>query len=173
MFSMWYDVYLIVHVVLGILIGAWAGFSRQFAEISSIILGFFIGLPLAARIAANLQASGIAVHLLIFVGCYAGIALVCALFGKGLRRRLKAANLTCYDRHMGAMLGALQGLVIAAIGTLLIVNLHEESQKTVQSRPSVRVVTRTIEGIREVLPEGIDTMIAPYVRRIGEVSTGS
>jgi len=152
------------HVVPGILLGMWFGLSRLLGGIASIVLGFALGLPLADELGRSLAVEGAMTRFILFVLCYAAIALACMLAGRGLRKLFVTAELGGYDRHMGAFLGGAIGLALCALTTLVLVNVFDRGRQELRERPSGRLVAQAIEGLKDALPESL--ALTPYLQRI-------
>ncbi len=154
------------HVVAGVLLGMWFGLARQLGGIASIVLGFALGIPLSDELGRSLDVEGALTRFILFVLCYAAIALGCMLAGRGLRKLFVTAELGGYDRHMGAFLGGAIGLALCAVTTLVLVNVFDRGRAELRERPSGRLVTHAIAGLNEALPEGLGQVLTPYFQPV-------
>lgn len=152
------------HVVPGILLGMWFGLSRQLGGIASVGLGFALGIPMSDELGRSLAVEGALTRFILFVLCYAAIALGCMLAGRALRLLFVTAKLGGYDRHMGAFLGGAIGLAFCALTTLVLVNVFDRGREELRDRPSGRLVAHAIEGLNEALPEGLGQALTPYLQ---------
>jgi uncharacterized membrane protein required for colicin V production len=159
---MWYDGYVAALVAAGVAAGAWAGLSRQLSLYASIVLGVALGVPLTDALARSLDVAPI----FLFFGCYAAIALACHLGGVLLQSAMKQARLSLYDHHMGALVGAAQGLALSILGLVLMANLYEDAAPDIRSRVSGRIATRALAEIREILPPDVCRALDPYLRKL-------
>lgn len=158
-----FDLFFFLCVVAGILTGAWKGLSWQLAGIGSVVLGFLLGVPLSASIAAGLDAPTVFKRFLVFALCYAGISLACYAAALVLRKKLELIKLHHYDRHMGAFLGAVHGLALCATVSMFLLTLSEDARRAILTRPTGKVIGVTLDAMHGVLPDGLHELVHPYM----------
>jgi len=141
---MWVD----AAAVLLILISAWKGAARgavwQLAVIGSIVACILVAGELAPHVEAELPFDQPLKHWVAVGAVYAGVSLVVFLIARLLRGWLEKVRFIEYDRHWGAILGAVKGgaIVLVLTGTLLILapSTHEMIRESVTGAVADRVV---------------------------------
>lgn len=160
---MLFDLFVIACILIGALLGAWKGMIWQLAGIGSLFFGFVLGMPLSGWIAGGFENPDVFERFLVFAICYAAISLACYGVALMLRKKLEQAKLQKYDRHMGAFLGVVNGLAFAAVTTMFLVILVESARKPVLTRPTGKLIGKTLDGLHGVLPEGVHDVLHPYM----------
>ena len=111
---MLFDAFVVALVALAAAFGAWKGFARLAAGVVAPVLGFAVGWPLSEEaeiVALNRWVAFAALYLAITLLVFGAAALY--------RRRLERRRMEGWDNHLGLLLGAAQGCVLAVALTLL------------------------------------------------------
>ncbi|MEA1866484.1 MAG: CvpA family protein [Thermodesulfobacteriota bacterium] len=114
----WLDVFLGGMLVIFVCHSLWTGFSRSFASLLGVILGFWvaihrfpsISLRLSPWIQDEMWRSFISFLLIFFL-----VYLVIFIVGIIVQKMFKALRLGWIDRLLGAVVGLAKGLVLAGI----------------------------------------------------------
>jgi uncharacterized membrane protein required for colicin V production len=152
---MLFDGLVVLVVALGAAFGAWKGFARLAAAVVAPVLGFAAGWPLSAEFPTiNRWAA--------FAGLYLVITLL--IFGAaGLyRRRLERAKMEGWDNHLGLILGAAQGCVLAVALTLLVMSASHDLRETVMSTRTGGLMAAAIREVRPLLPQSAADFLDPW-----------
>ena len=150
-----FDGLVIAVVALGAAIGAWKGFARLAAGVAAPILGFAAGWPLSAEFPQiNRWLAFALLYLLITV-----LVFVFAVFA---RQRLERAKLEGWDNHLGMILGAVQGCVLAIAITLLAMSASHELRETVAATRTGGLMAQVITELRPLLPQGAADVLDPW-----------
>ncbi|KAA6332928.1 hypothetical protein EZS27_018608 [termite gut metagenome] len=112
-------------ILICIVIGAGAGFTKgligQVAAILGLVLGFIIARHLYQYVAEEyvypVTNSPTTAQIIAFIGIWILIPIAFSLVGSLLTKVIDAASLGCFNRILGAVLGAIMYIVI--IGTLI------------------------------------------------------
>jgi len=153
--GMLFDGLVIAVVALGAGIGAWKGFARQLAGILAPVAGIAAGWPLSAAIPAlpRWAAFGL-LYLLITLLVFGAAALA--------RRRLERARLEGWDNHLGLVLGAAQGCVLAVALTLLALSASTELREAVTSTRTGGLMAAAVRELRPLLPSSAADVLDPW-----------
>ncbi len=118
-----YDAAMVIVVVLGMLRGAWRGFTWQVASITSLVLGYTAAHTASARVASYLPGEPEVQRMLamgvVYVAVSGGIFAIAWMI-RGTLRKLK---FEAYDRHLGMLLGGLEGVGVGILATMFVVSL--------------------------------------------------
>jgi len=152
---MLFDALVVAFVALAAAFGAWKGFARLAAGIVAPVLGVAVGWPLSADIVPLHRG-------LAFAALYLGITLL--VFGAAAlyRRRLERRRMEGWDNHLGLLLGAVQGCVLAVALTLLALSVSEGLRETVASTRTGGLMAQVIREVRPHLPRGAADLLDPW-----------
>lgn len=150
-----FDGLVVLVVALAAGVGAWKGFARLAAAVVAPALGYAFGWPLSAEFPtinrwAAFAALYLAITLLVFVA--AGL----------YRRRLERARMQGWDNHLGLLLGAAQGCVLAVALTMLLVSASHDLRETVMSTRSGGLMADAIRELRPLLPQSAADILDPW-----------
>src|SRR5215208_4215519 len=118
-----YDAAMIGVMVAGMVWGAWRGITWQLASIASLILGYVFAHPLSAQLAPHFPGEPVVARALAMLVAYAivsgGVFAVAWL----IRATLRQLKFEAYDRHLGMVLGGLEGAMVGIVVTLFVSSL--------------------------------------------------
>ena len=150
-----FDGLVIAFIALAAGIGAWKGFTRLAAGIVAPVLGFAAGWPLSAEfVEVN--------RWLAFGLLYLLITLLVFIFAALARRRLERAKLEGWDNHLGLVLGAAQGCVLAVALTLLALSVSGDLRSTVTGSRTGGLMAQAIHEVRPLLSQGAADLLGPW-----------
>lgn len=157
-----YDVAMIGVVVAGMVWGAWRGITWQVASIASLVLGYVVAFPLSAQLAPYcpgepLVARGLGL-LISYVGVSGGVFLVAWT----IRRTLRKLRFEAYDRHLGMILGGVEGGIVGLVATILVVSLSPGLRGPILTSPTGRLVDRGFKAARPALPGELQEVLQPF-----------
>jgi len=79
-----------------------------------------------------------------------------------VRATLKKMKFEAYDRHLGMLLGGVEGALLGMIGTMFVVSLAPATREPIFSSKAGHVVARVMDAAGPVLPGQIRTVITPF-----------
>jgi membrane protein required for colicin V production len=157
-----YDAAMVIVVVLGLARGAWRGFTWQMASIASLVIGYTAAHSSSARIASYLpgepevqRALAMGIVYIIVSGGIFGIAWM-------IRGTLRKLKFEAYDRHLGMLLGGLEGVGVGMLATLLVVTVAPAARQPIFSSTTGRVVGTVMNNLGPILPDEIRKALASH-----------
>jgi len=150
-----FDGVVIAIVALGAGFGAWKGFTRLAAAVLAPVLGLAAGWPLSAEF---VQVN----RWLAFGLLYLLITLLVFVLAALARQRLERAKLEGWDNHLGLVLGAAQGCVLAVALTLLALWVSGDLRTTVASSRTGTLMVQAIREVRPLLSQGAADFLDPW-----------
>lgn len=156
-----YDGAMVGIVVLGMIWGAWRGITWQLASIASLVLGYLVGFPLSAQLAPHFPGEPIVARSLALLASYAGVSGAIFLAAWVVRATLREWKFEAYDRHLGMVLGGLEGAVIGLVVTLFVVSFAPATRTPIFSSRAGHVVSWTLDSFGPVLPGEIRKELEP------------
>src|SRR4051794_21189085 len=167
-----YDAAMVGIVVAGMVWGAWRGITWQLASIASLVLGYTVAHPLSAQLAPQLQQFGGPVvaralsMLLIYVAVSGGVFLAAWV----VRTTLRQLKFEAFDRHLGMIMGGLEGALVGLVATFFVVSLAPQSRAQIFTSPSGRIVGQVLNAVGPVLPGEVRKELAPFWNTSGDSS---
>lgn len=157
-----YDAAMVGVIVAGMVWGAFRGIVWQVASIASLVLGYSVSHPLSAQVAPYLPgepvvARGVAM-IIVYVIISGGVFLAAWM----IRATLSRMRFEAYDRHLGMVLGGMEGALLGLVGTLFVVSLAPGTRDPIFTSPTGRVVGVVMSSLGPVLPEEARSVLAPF-----------
>jgi membrane protein required for colicin V production len=179
-----YDIAMAAVIVAGMIWGAWRGITWQLASILSLVLGYAVAVPMSAQVAPHFPGQPIVARSLAMLALYVGVSA--AVFGVAwsIRATLRRWKFEAYDRHLGMILGGLEGALLGVVVTVFVVGLAPQSRTPILTSPSGKAVDRALKVAQPALPAEVRKMLEPFwkaletgdapeVEPIGGLATGS
>ncbi len=157
-----YDAAIAVAVIGGMIWGAWRGITWQLASITALVVGYVVSYPVSAELAPYLPGEPVVARALGMLIVYAGVALGVFLVAWSIRAALRRWKFEAFDRHLGMVLGGLEGAFLGIVVTVFVVSLAPESRSPILNSPSGRVVSRVLSALRPTLPTEIRDVLRPF-----------
>ncbi|WP_165250993.1 CvpA family protein [Paludisphaera soli] len=157
-----YDMAMAAVLIAGMARGAWRGITWQLASIGSLVLGYLFSYPVSALIAPHLPGTPEAARAMSMAAAY--LVVSGAVFGlawmvRGVIRKLK---FDAYDRHLGMMLGGVEGAAVGILGTMLVVSVAPKTREPIFDSPTGKVVNNVVHHVGPVLPAEVRNALAPF-----------
>ena len=157
-----YDAAMVVLVVGGMVWGAWRGMTWQVASIASLVLGYSVAHPLSGQLASHFPGDPIVARALAMLTVYVAVSGGVFLAAWIIRATLRKMKFEAYDRHLGMLLGGLEGVLLGIVVTIFVVSLAPSSRGPIFMSPSGRVVCQVLNTVGPVLPSEIRADLAPF-----------
>ncbi len=154
----WLDIVLAAVLVIAFVRSIWTGFSRSVAGVAGVLAGFFVairGFPsLSYRLVPMIGDEfirNIVAFLLLFLAVY----LIFVIAGILVYGFFKALKLGWFDRTLGAMLGALKGILIAGVIMFVLTMVLPANSPTIQKSYLYPRLKYVIQGLTVLVPEQV------------------
>jgi uncharacterized membrane protein required for colicin V production len=157
-----YDAAMAGILVAGMIWGAIRGITWQIASMASLVLGYMVAFPLSAQIAPHFPGTPIVARALALLASYAGVSA--AVFGAAwlVRTTLREWKFEAFDRHLGMLLGGLEGATLGLVATVFVVSLAPQERTRILTSPTGHIVCRVLDVIEPVLPGEIRAELSPF-----------
>lgn len=151
-----FDALVVAFVALAAGIGAWKGFAWQVGAILAPIAGFAAGWPLSAHVSHLFGLRAPLDRWAAFGVLYMVVTLAVFLAALGVRRMIRRAQLTAWDRHLGFLAGAAKGFALAVVLTLGALAFSSEWRGRVRETRTGDLMAQAVRAVRPVLPDALD-----------------
>jgi membrane protein required for colicin V production len=164
-----YDTIVLVIILATTFFGWRKGLATQLASIISMVASFVVAVrfrePLAAHIDAEAPWNRFAAMLVL----YLGTSLVIWIAFRQIRTSIERMKLGEFDRQMGAIFGAVKGVVIAGVVTMFAFTLLQEPQRRmiIDSKSGVWIA-RFLHQATAIMPDEIRRFVAPYLQNLNQ-----
>src|SRR4051812_13873556 len=135
-----YDAAMAGVIVLGMIWGAMRGITWQLASIASLVLGYSVSHPLSVQLAPKFPGDPTVSRALAMLAVYVGVSAGVFLVAWIVRPTLRRMKFEAFDRHLGMVLGGLEGALLGMVATLFVVSLAPKSRDPIFASPSGKVV---------------------------------
>lgn len=163
-----YDGVMLTIVIVCVIQGALKGMAWQLAPIASLVVGYLFGVPLSTATAPwfgqpplNGVFSLITMYMLVSLGVY--------LIARSLRESIEKLKLVEFDRHLGALLGGVKGVLFTTVLTVGLLCVFPSAAGMIVHSESRGVAENVIDFVSPLLPKDVHQVIAPYLRPIEEL----
>ncbi len=152
---MWYDALTVV--VIGLL--AWRGAARgaiwQLAVLGSVGLCIIFARQITPHIEPHLPVGEPVRHWLAVGLVYLALSLVMFVLARYLRGWIEKIKFVEYDRHWGAILGGLKGILLMLVLTTVLVVLVPSTRDSVRPSYSGIATRATLEYLSPMFPKKV------------------
>jgi membrane protein required for colicin V production len=157
-----YDAAMVALVLGGMAWGAWRGIIWQVASIASLVLGYTVAHTTSDDLAPHFPGDPVVARGLAMLVVYAAVSGGIFAAARMLRATLRRLKFEAYDRHLGMVLGGLEGALARLVATLFVVSLAPRSRGPIFASPSGKVVGRVMNTLGPVLPAEAREVLAPF-----------
>ncbi|MBI1344798.1 hypothetical protein GC163_00765 [bacterium] len=162
-----YDGLMLLIVLVAVVQGAWRGMAWQVAPIASLIIGYIISYPMSPQLAPyfgkpplNRLWAMITIYLLVSMAVY--------MVARSIRHSLEKMKLVEFDRHLGAILGGVKGVLFTVVLTLGLVTVSDQAREIILKSESSTIAARLMNTISPILPTQLNDLVAPYVKNLND-----
>lgn len=156
-----YDGVMIGLILAGMIWGAIRGITWQIASIASLVLAFFFAHQVSGYIAPYIPGEPAIKRAGSMLAAYVVMSAGVFFLAWSVRATLKKIKFEAYDRHLGMVLGGIEGALLGIVGTLFVVGLSPGSRDPIFSSTSGRVVASVMDSAGPVLPEEVRKVVEP------------
>lgn len=158
-----FDLVVLILVGFSTIRGAWRGFAWQVASLASLIVGTLAAVRLGPQVGARLSAQSPWNQYLGMLVVFVASALLIWMLFRWVSAVIDRLKLKDFDRQLGALFGAIKGLLLAGIIAFFGVTLSEGFREIVFSSRSGPVLTKLIEQSSTVLPLEVRKQVGGYL----------
>lgn len=157
-----YDASMAGVIVAGMVWGAFRGITWQLASIASLVLGYSLAHPLSGQLAPYFPGEPVIARSLAMLAVYLGAS--CGVFAVAwlIRATLRTLKFEAFDRHLGMLLGGLEGTLLGLVVTLFVVSLAPQTREPIFASPTGKVVGALMSAVGPVLPEEARQVLSPF-----------
>ena len=162
-----YDALMLLIVVVGIFQGAWRGMAWQLAPIASLVLGYLVSYPLSISMAQYFGKPPLN-RLWAMIAIYLMVSLAVYMVARSIRHTLEKLKLVEFDRHLGALLGGLKGVLFTVALTMGLITISDQAREIILKSESSTISARLMNTISPILPGPLNDLVHPYLKNLND-----
>ena len=160
-----YDLLMLAVLALSMLFGAWKGMAWQLAALVGLAAGIVVALrfcePVAAQIDVEAPWDRAIAMLALYLLTSIGVRLIFHLLSRAIDRM----QLKEFDRHLGAVFGAVKGVAWCVVITFFAVLLSDSAREKILGTHSGYYATVLIHRAVPLLPPEIRDRLGRYIEQ--------
>jgi membrane protein required for colicin V production len=168
-----FDLAMLGVVLAATIWGAWKGMAWQLAAFASIVLSYVVALKASGPMAEHFSAEAPWNRFLAMLVIYLAVSLIVWLLFRAVHGMIERVKLVEFDRQIGALFGALKGVVLCLAITFFTVTLSEDARQLILTTYSGRYAAQIIDWAHPIMPPEIHDVLEPYIHQLDQDATGS
>ena len=157
-----YDAVMVALILGGMVWGAIRGMTWQVASIASLVLAYVFSQQVSAYIVPYIPGDPLVKRAGSMLGAYVLMSAGVYFLAWTVRATLKKMKFEAYDRHLGMLLGGLEGSLLGLVGTMFVVSLAPGMREPIFSSATGRVVAHVMDSAGPALPAEVRDVITPF-----------
>lgn len=157
-----YDLAMIGVVIAGMIWGALRGITWQLASIASLVLGYAVSFPMSSQLAPHFPGEPVVARALAMLTLYVAVSGGIFLAAWSIRAILRKWQFEAYDRHLGMVLGGLEGALLGTVVTLFVISLAPQTRTPILDSTAGKVVGGFLDVVQPALPGEVRTVLAEH-----------
>jgi membrane protein required for colicin V production len=150
-------------IVAGMIWGSWRGVTWQIASIASLILGYIASHQLSPQLAPQFGTDPVISRTLAMMVIYAVVSGAVFLVAWGFRAILRRMKFEAFDKHLGMLLGGMEGGLLGILVTFFVVSLAPQTREPIYTSPSGKLVASLIDAVGPTFKKETQDVLAPFV----------
>jgi membrane protein required for colicin V production len=157
-----YDFAMAGIVIAGMIWGAIRGITWQIASIASLLLGYAVAMPVSAQLAPKFPGEPVVARGLALLAVYVAVSGAVYLVAWLIRATLRQWRFEDFDRHLGMILGGLEGALLGLVGTVIAVSVSASARHTIMTSHAGQIVGTVLNVAQPALPGEVSAVLAKY-----------
>lgn len=149
-------------LLASMLLGAWRGLVFEVLSLVSWMAAFVLAQWLAGDVAQRLPMSGasdVVRYAAGFVLVFVAAVMLGSLLATLVKSLMSAVGLRPVDRVLGAVFGAMRGVLLLLLATVLVGMTPMKASNTWQESVGVGVAAAVLKGLKPVLPADLEKFL--------------
>ena len=167
---MWflYDVGMVVIVVIAVIRGALRGLIWQLAVIGSLLLSFLAAKYFSPLLSPHIPLDKPVDRWVAMLVIYLVVSFFCFALARGLRKWIEKIRFVEYDRHLGAWLGLVKGVLFALVLTFFCVAISASARERILRSYSGYAAAMIIDQLCPFVPPEWHDILEPYIHSLDD-----
>ncbi len=157
-----YDILMLAVLAACVLFGAWKGMAWQLASLASLVLSYLVALQFADVVAPMIGTEEPWNRFVAMAILYAGTSMAIWLGFRVVAGAIDRIKLREFDRQLGALFGALKGVLLCMAITFFAVTLSSTARGVVLQSKSGFYIGALLDRVHPLIPEGMHETLHPH-----------
>lgn len=160
-----YDGVMALIVLYTVVHGYFRGAAWQVAPIMSLVLGYMVAMPMSVTMAQYFGPPPLN-RLFALVSIYILVSITVYLMVRSFREGIDKAKLTEVDRHLGAIMGGVKGILVTLVATCAFLIYFPQMREVILKSESSSIAAKIITQIYPLLPKAMHQILDPYLHQL-------
>ncbi|WP_298868961.1 CvpA family protein [uncultured Gimesia sp.] len=163
---MWFDLLIVGILLYAIWKGASKGVVWQLAAIAALILCFAFAESLSLQLAPIINVEPPLDRWIAMLMIYIGFSFISFTLARSLKSAIDSMKFNEFDRHLGAVLGLLKGVIFSLFLTFFLITISESARATVLTSHSGYAAAVILNELAPVMPKGFHEVLDSYLAEL-------
>ncbi|MFK7778959.1 MAG: CvpA family protein [Gimesia sp.] len=163
---MWFDLLIVGILLYAIWRGASKGVVWQLAAIAALILCFAFAESLSLQLAPMINVKPPLNRWIAMLAIYIGFSFISFTLARSLKSAIDSMKFNEFDRHLGALLGLLKGIIFSLFLTFFLITISETARATVLTSQSGYAAAVILNELAPVMPKGFHEVLDSYLAEL-------
>ena len=163
-----YDLLMLGILVAAVLFGAVKGLAWQIASAAALIGSYLVAMAFYPTVAEHINADPPWNQYLAMFVLYLGTSFVVWIAFAFVRRMIEKVEMKDFDRQAGAVVGAINGVVVCLLVTFFAITLpflSDDQKSSICKSQSGKLMATAVDQVKLGLPEDVDQVVRPYLEK--------
>jgi uncharacterized membrane protein required for colicin V production len=162
-----YDGVMALIVLYTVVHGYFRGAAWQVAPIMSLVLGYMVAMPMSVTMAQYFGPPPLN-RLFALVAIYILVSITVYLLVRSFRDGVDKAKLTEVDRHLGAIMGGIKGILVTLVATCALLIYFPQMREVILASESSSIASKVISRVYPLLPKAMQSILDPYLKQLDD-----
>ena len=149
---MWFDLLIVGILIYAVWKGASKGVVWQLAAIAALVLCFAFAESLSVQLAPMINVKPPLNRWIAMLAIYIGFSFISFTLARSLKTAIDSLKFNEFDRHLGALLGLLKGVVFCLFLTFFLITISETARAAVIKSHSGYAAAVILNEMAPVMP---------------------
>tara|TARA_R110001592_G_scaffold27741_3_gene102298 strand:+ start:2563 stop:3795 length:1233 start_codon:yes stop_codon:yes gene_type:complete len=156
---MWFDLLIVGILIYAVWKGASKGVVWQLAAIAALVLCFAFAESLSLQLAPLINVKPPLNRWIAMLVIYIAFSFISFTLARSLKTAIDSLKFNEFDRHLGAVLGLLKGILFSLFLTFFLITISESARATVLESRSGYAAAVILNEMAPVMPEELHNIL--------------
>lgn len=156
---MWFDLLIVGILIYAVWKGASKGVVWQLAAIAALVLCFAFAESLSLHLAPMINVKPPLNRWIAMLAIYIGFSFISFTLARSLKTAIDSLKFNEFDRHLGAVLGLLKGVVFCLFLTFFLITISETARAAVLKSHSGYAAAMLLNEMAPVMPAELHELL--------------
>ncbi len=161
-----YDFIMLGVLIVTVLHGFWKGLAWQIASLTAIVLSYFLALRFSVQLAPLFGSQAPLNRFVAMFAIYVATSLVVWLSFRFVSDFINRLKLQEFDRQIGALFGAVKGVLWCVAITFFTLSLLPSARDMVLQSQSGHYIALLLDQANQVMPAEFHELLDPYLHKL-------